>query len=67
MAHDRLTLRHNEELHNNTLECMIEGKKRKGRSRISYISQLINNARVDSNKQLKDKPHARDSWREYLL
>lgn len=57
------TLWHNEELHNIILEGIIKGKRRRGKPRTSYLSQLIKNIKFDLYRQLKDKTHARYSSR----
>jgi hypothetical protein len=49
------TLGHNEELHSTTPKGMIEGKRGRNKQIISYLSQIIKDARVNSYKQLKYK------------
>lgn len=46
--------RHNEQLHSTILVDMVEEERGKGRLRMSYISQLIKDATVDSHKNLKE-------------
>lgn len=58
---------HNEDFNSIILEGMIERKRGRSRPRTCYISQAINDARVNSYKQLKDKSQDKESWIEHLF
>lgn len=54
------TLGHNKELHSIIIEVMINGKHKRGRLRMFYISQIIKDARIDSYKYLKNEAQDRE-------
>jgi len=59
-------IRHDEELHHTIVEGTIEGRKPPGRPRNSYISQLKNDAGIDTYAGLKRLAEDRDKWRAKL-
>lgn len=46
---------------------MVEGKRRIGRQGTSYISQKINDAGVNSNRQPRNKVDSRKTWRNHFI
>jgi len=49
------------------IEGMIEGTRSRGRPRMRYISQVIQDAGVTSYKELKNMANDRERWRRHLL
>ena len=49
---------------NNIMEGKIEGKRGRGRPRLSYISQIKNKINVMSYKEVKEAALDRKSWKE---
>jgi len=47
-------LRHGDELHSLIIEGMIEGTRSRGRSRMKYISQTMQDAGVTFYRELKN-------------
>jgi len=59
-------LRRGKELHHTIIEGAIEGRKPPGRPSYSYISQLKNDAGIDTYAGLKSLAGDRDKWRAKL-
>lgn len=55
-------LRHNDELYNIVLEEVIEWKRRRERSRINYVSQIITGAKVVRTNKSKIKRTKRNPF-----
>jgi hypothetical protein len=56
-------LRHENELTHRIIEEIIEGKRDRGRPRTSYIKQMISEAGLICNTELKKLAENREKWR----
>lgn len=61
------TLKHGEALHSLIAKGMIERTRSRGRFRMKYISQIMENAVVISYRELEDMTNDRKKWRKNLL
>jgi hypothetical protein len=59
-------LSYNEEFHHTIIEGAIEGQRPPGKPRNSYISQLKNDAGIDTYAGLERLAEDRDKWRVKL-
>jgi hypothetical protein len=46
---------------------MIEGTRSRGRPRMRYISQIMQDTGVTSDRELKNMANDREKWRNNLL